>query len=402
LPSVSSSVKLIFALAALSLACAAPAQNPPVVVGAVVSETGSLADLAADYRRGLLAWQDAVNAAGGLLGRSVDLKLLDDGSEAARTGPLYAELARVDKAELFIGPFGSAATRVAGAEAERQRRVMVNGSGPAQVVQRGGSRYLFQVAAPYGAYGAGVLELARAQGLKRLYIIARDEVIALEMAEGTRLAAAAQGMSAPAVESYKSSTLDFTPFVQKARAAGAEAWIAFGEARDAAEMVKTFKKLSYAPRLFYGRAAVTRGMIHYVGQDAEFALGLSEYEPRWKTASNAAFVQAYTAKWGTPPGPAAAGAWAAAGVLAEAVRRAGTLSQDAIRAELGKLETETVLGPYKVDAATGEQVGIRPAVTQMQRGRSQVVWPPALVTGLPLQPYPQWKDRVYLGEKKDQ
>lgn len=365
------------------------------MIGAVVSETGPLADLAADYRKGLLVWQEMVNAAGGLLGRRVELRLLDDGSEAARSGPLYTQLVEEDKAELLIGPFGSAATRVAGAEAERLRRVMVNGAGPAQVVQRGG-HYLFQVSAPYAAYGEGVLELARAQGVKRLYIIARDEISTLEMAEGTRVAALALGLSAGAVESYKSSTLDFAPQVAKARLAQAEGWLAFGEVRDAAEMVNTFRKLEYAPRLFFARRTGAPEFVRLVGQDAEFALGLAEYDPRWKTPSNAEFALAYGTKWSRAPGPAAAQAYAAATVLAEAVRRAGSFSQDALRDELGRMETPTVLGVYKVDAATGQQMGIRPAVAQIQRGKPQVVWPPALVTGQPLQPYPQWGDRVLL------
>jgi branched-chain amino acid transport system substrate-binding protein len=377
-----------------------PTRTGPIVVGAVVSETGPLADLAADYRRGLLLWQDEMNAAGGLLGRSVDLKLLDDGSEAANTGPLYAQLFELDRAELLIGPFGSAATRVASVEAERFRRVMVNGAGPAQVVQRGGNRYLFQVGAPYTAYGAGVLELVRMQGLKRVYIIARDEIRTLEMAEGTRVAALAQGLASGPIESYKSSALDFAPLIARARAAGAEAWIAFGEARDAAEMVKSFKKAGYAPRLFYARQSSSPEFIGLVGQDGESALGTLGYDPRWKTAPNAGFVKAYRAKWSAAPGPAAAEAYAAGMVLAEAVRRAGSLAQEAVRTELARLEAATVLGTYKVDAATGEQLGIRPAVVQIQRGKPQVVWPLGLLTGDALQPYPQWKDRVYLGEKK--
>ena len=370
------------------------------MVGAVVSETGPLADLAADYRRGLLLWQDVVNEAGGLLGRRIDLKLRDDASEAKRSEPLYAELVQQDKAELLIGPFGSAATRVAGAEAERLRRVMVNGAGPAQVVQRGG-HYLFQVSAPYAAYGEGVLALARAQGLKRLYIVSRDEITTLEMAEGTRLAAAALGLNAGAVESYKSSTLDFAPLVAKARLAQADGWLAFGEVRDAAEMVKTFKKLDYAPKLFFARRTSAPEFVLMVGQDAEFALGLAEYDPRWKTARNAEFAQAYGTKWSRAPGPAAADAYAAATVLAEAVRRAGSFSQEAIRDELGRMQAPTVLGDYKVDAATGQQVGIRPAVAQIQRGKPQVVWPQELITGKPLQPYPRWADRVLYGEKKE-
>ncbi len=220
------------------------------------------------------------------------------------------------------------------------------------------------------------------------------------MAEGARLAATAQGFTVPAVESYKSSTLDFALLVAKARAAGAEGWIAFGEARDAAEMVKTFRKIGYAPRLFFARRSSSPEFVHLVGQDAEFALGLAEYGPQWQSAANAEFAAAFKAKWATTPGAAAAGAFAAATVLAEAVRRAGSFDQDAVRAELGRLEAPTVLGTYRVDEATGEQLGIRPVVTQIQRGKPQVVWPQPLLTGKPAQPYPQWNDRVLYLEKQ--
>ena len=106
------------------------AQDSPVAVGAVISQTGMQAHLAADYQKALLLWQDEVNAAGGLLGRPVELRLLDDGSQAVRAGALYAELIR-DKADLLIGPFGSAATLLALGQAERSRRVLINGAGPA-------------------------------------------------------------------------------------------------------------------------------------------------------------------------------------------------------------------------------------------------------------------------------
>ncbi len=64
----------------------------PLIIGAVVSETGAHAALAADYRKALLLWQEEINAAGGLLGRRVELKLLDDASEAVKAGPLYRQL----------------------------------------------------------------------------------------------------------------------------------------------------------------------------------------------------------------------------------------------------------------------------------------------------------------------
>src|SRR2546425_2468438 len=95
---------------ALALAAAlssAAAQESALVVGAVISETGSHAAAAADYRKGLVLWADELNAAGGLLGRRIELRMKDDGSEAARAGREYAELI-AGGAQGLIGPYGSA------------------------------------------------------------------------------------------------------------------------------------------------------------------------------------------------------------------------------------------------------------------------------------------------------
>src|ERR1700716_302335 len=110
-------------LVALAFAAAVAQNAPPLIVGAVVSQTGPHADLAEGYYKGLLLWQDEINAGGGLLGRKVELRILDDRSEATRAGTLYAQLIR-EKADALIGPYGTAASMTAGTEAESGRRVI--------------------------------------------------------------------------------------------------------------------------------------------------------------------------------------------------------------------------------------------------------------------------------------
>lgn len=382
-------------LVLVAAAGAARAQPAPIVVGAAVSQTGALAPLASDYRKALLLWQDRINAAGGLLGRRVELRVHDDGSDAVRTGALYAQLIREEKADLLIGPYGSAATLMAAAEAERAQRVLINGAGPSRVVHKRTGRYLFQTVAPNTAYAAGVLELARAAGFTALFILARDDAASREMAEATRDAAASRGLKSGEIEIYRGATSDFAPQVKKAQAAGAEGWIAFGELRDTADMVRTFKKLGYAPRLFFARKASDPRLVDLVGQDAEFSLGTAQYDARFATPGNREFAAAFAAKWSAAPGPAAAEAYAAATVLAEAVRRVGSLDQEKLRVELSRMETGTVLGPYKVDPASGAQVAAKPAVVQILRGKTRVVWPEALQMAKP-EPYAPWSERRVL------
>lgn len=368
-----------------------PVFAQPVVVGAVMPQSGILADLAADLKKALLLWQEEVNAGGGLNGRQVELHLLDDRSESSDAGKLYEQLIREDKAELLIGPFGSAATLSAAGAAERGRHVLINATGSSRVVQKPGFRYVFQTATPLVAYGAGALELARAQGLKRIALFARDDPSSREMAARAREEAARLGLAAMGPEIYSQGADDFTPQVAKARAAGVEAWIAFGLPQDAAGMVKSFRKQRYAPQLFVAQGAAEADFIKRLGQDSEYAVGIVAYDRRARTRGNAEFAQAYVRKWSAEPGALAAEGYAAAKVLEEAVRRAASFEQEKLREALVALETETLLGAYKVDRA-GAQLAAQPLLLQVQRGRREIVWPEALATAK-LQPYPAWDAR---------
>jgi branched-chain amino acid transport system substrate-binding protein len=373
---------VLFWLAGLSVALA----QDPVVIGVVISQTGAHAELAADYAKGIELWRDEVNAAGGLLGRRVELRLLDDASQAVRTRDLYDRLMRQEKADLLIGPYGSAATLIAAAEAERARRVMINGAGPASVVHSRAPRYLFQSGLPYAAYGAGALHIAAEAGYRKLFIVARDDTASREMAQAAHTAAA-QEFVVNDIALYKPGTLDFTAQVTKARAVEAEAWIAFGDVRDAAEMVKTFKRLNYAPQLFFARAASHPRFIALLGQDAEFSLGAVDFDPRLGAAARS-FAKLYAAKWTVPPTLPAAEGYAAGTVLAAAVRSAGTLEQEKVRAALAELEIPTIFGVHKVAPENGVQIGAKPEVVQIRKGRPEL--------GTPLLPYPQWDERALI------
>ena len=332
-----------------------------------------------------------MNAGGGLLGRRVELQLLDDRSESTAAPKLYEQLILNDKAELLIGPLGSAASLGAAGTAERNRRVLINATGASRAVHRSGFRYVFQTATPLGAYGAGALEAARELGVKRIAILARDDPGARESATLARELAASSGLSAGEIEIYPQGNDDFAMQVARAKAAGAEGWIAFGLPRDAAGMVKAFRKLRYAPKLFVAQGAADPEFIKLVGQDAEYSVGIAGYDRGAATRGNAQFVQAYAKKWSAEPGHLAADGYAAAKVLEEGVRRAGSFEPEKLREALALLETETPLGPYKVDRS-GAQLAARPLLVQIVRGRRVIVWPEALATAK-LQPYPAWDAR---------
>lgn len=370
----------------------AAAAQDTLVVGAVVSETGAHADRAAQYRKGLLLWQEEVNATGGLLGRRIELRLKDDGSEAARAGRAYAELIE-QGAQVLIGPYGSAATLTASSEAERTHRVLLNAAGPSSQVHKRSPRYVVQTAPPYVAYAEGPLELARRTGAQSVYILGRDDAASREMAEAAAAQAGRLGLRAVKLAIFPGTTNDFLPQLYEAMGVHADAWIAFGEARDGADMVKTLKRHGFVPKLLYARSSPDPHFIELIGQDAEHVLGSKEYDARFARAENERFVKAYRAKWSSTPGALAAAAYTAGSVLAAGVARAGTAASDKLRAALGALELDTLLGRYRIDPASGAQIGMKPVVVQIVEGRPQPVWPDPLAAGREPAPFVAWAER---------
>jgi branched-chain amino acid transport system substrate-binding protein len=374
-------------------AVAQAADEGKVVVGVAVSQSGANSEAAAAYRRGLELWLGSVNAGSGILGRRVELRMLDDESEAVRSASLYQRLLKDEKADVLIGPYGSAASVAAAAVAERARRVLLNATGAARAVHKAGYSYVFQIAAPYSAYGAGALEVARTAGLRSLFVAARNDSVSQEAAKGLVEAARAAGLTASEPELFSAGLDDFAMLVAKARAANAEAWVAFGQVRDATAMVKTFTRLDYAPRMFVAQGAADPAFVRMLGQAAEHAMGIVPYDPLWRSKDNETFVKDYRARWAADPPLAAAQGFAAGRVLEEAVQRGKSLDSQMLRTALAQLETETPLGLYKVDSTLGEQHAARPALVQIQRGRAQTIWPARLATAAPVLRYPAWRER---------
>jgi len=376
------------------LLAALPGRAQPLLIGAVLPQSGHLADIAADMRKALLLWQEARNAEGGLLGRRIELTLLDDRSEALASARLYEQLIEAEKADVLMGPFGSAATLVAAAVAERRRRVLINATGVTRNTQRVGSRYVFQVPAPAAELGAGALAVAQAAGYRRLHVVAHNDPGAREAAARFVEQAAAAGLEPGAAESV--SVTQIPVQIAKARSRDAQAWIAFGHPEDAADMIIAFKRIGYAPWMFLAQGAAEPRFIALVGRDAEFALGITPYDPRFATRGNAEFVQAWRKRWQSEPGAVAATAYSAALVVEAGIRKAEGVDTERLRAALSTLELETPIGRYRVDA-NGAQVGAKPAVVQILGGRREIVWPEALATAKWRLPYPRWDERQNRG-----
>jgi branched-chain amino acid transport system substrate-binding protein len=121
-------VFLVAALAATGAACSKDQGSndagKPIVVGSTLSLTGAFAATGIIHKVVGQEFVDRLNAAGGLLGRKVEWKVLDDQSDQAKVGQLYEQLISQDKVDLIMGPYATPNILSAMAVAERHGYVL--------------------------------------------------------------------------------------------------------------------------------------------------------------------------------------------------------------------------------------------------------------------------------------
>src|SRR5262245_32332259 len=104
-------MRSLLRLLSLLLAFAAAAYaSEPVHVGVSMSLTGKYAELGAMSEKAYRLWERDVNLRGGILGRPVKLKIVDDQSEPATAKQIYLDLVSKQKVDLVLGPYSSAIT----------------------------------------------------------------------------------------------------------------------------------------------------------------------------------------------------------------------------------------------------------------------------------------------------
>src|SRR5262249_33223977 len=97
---------IVLTLSLLGAASTAQAAEP-VKVGFSMAMAGAVAPNGRQLLASLEIWRDDVNAAGGLLGRPVELVYYDDQSNPANVPGIYTKLLAVDKVDLLLGPYAT-------------------------------------------------------------------------------------------------------------------------------------------------------------------------------------------------------------------------------------------------------------------------------------------------------
>ncbi|HMD01487.1 MAG TPA: ABC transporter substrate-binding protein, partial [Candidatus Baltobacteraceae bacterium] len=202
---IARAIALTIAAAVVALIAPAPtaaADQPPIVIGATISQTGSYAVDAKYALEGYQLWIKEQNAKGGLLGRKIELKTYDDASDPATAVSLYERLIDQDHVDVIVGPYSSAITAAVANVAEKHKMPMISPEVSAAAPFQRGLRYLFMGISQSTHYVEGAIAIAKANGYKRIAITGEDSAFPRSIAGALPDIAKAAGLEVVYSELY--------------------------------------------------------------------------------------------------------------------------------------------------------------------------------------------------------
>ena len=120
----------------------------PIVVGISLPLTGQFSADGIATEHGYQLWASDVNANGGLLGRPVQLKIVNDNSNQNTVTKDYTTLITQDHVDLTLAPFSTLLTSSAQPVAEKYHFALAAGSATGGLVFQKPDPYFFSVSVP--------------------------------------------------------------------------------------------------------------------------------------------------------------------------------------------------------------------------------------------------------------
>jgi branched-chain amino acid transport system substrate-binding protein len=402
---------VLFAMAVLAaFACggttAAPTAGSPIVLGAPLGLTGSLAKESLLTQQGYNLWVDWINQQGGItvngVKHPVSIKYYDDTSNANQSAVFMQKLITEDKAQFLLGPYGSTATGTDAVVAEQNQVPMVEANGAAQAIFNQGYKYTFGVLSPANKYLEGVIDMAATLSPKptTIAMLSADDNFSLEVADAINSYAPTKGMNVVLYKKYKNGATNLAAEVQAAKAANPDIVLNSGHLQEAIAINKAAKEQKLNAKIFaYSVGPSTPDFITALGKDADYVYGGSQWTPQVKytpafylSVSN--YVAAYRTKYPGVGDPDYHVAMSTAACLAlqRAIENAKSLDPKKVRDALAALDVMTFAGQLKFDSR-GINIYKPMVVEQIQSGAHHTVFPATVADKAPIYPTPNWDQR---------
>jgi branched-chain amino acid transport system substrate-binding protein len=323
----------------------------PIKVGMVVPLTGPYSPLGLGDKAAVEQEVEAINDAGGILGRDLEVTIKDDKTDVPQSVTEFNQLAADSSYSAILSSSFVSASTAAGPSAE-SNKIPTIALGPVSAFADGSNPYAFTGVAIPEVYAQAMVDYVAAQGHESLAIGYSGKDLYGEVGnEATVAAAEAAGIEVVLDESFDQSATDFSPLVSKVKAADPDAFLVWGAGPAPVIITKQFAD-SGIPLLMTG-AQASQLYVEPAGADAEGVTMTSSIAVPGRELPAGplkGLVDAFTTPWLTsedayPPQFAFDGATGVQ-LLKAAIEKAGSADREKVRDALESLDVLTPTGRF--------------------------------------------------------
>lgn len=355
-------ISLIAAAATLFLTvfltgCDKPASTPgaatgPIKVGEFASMTGSEATFGQSSHEGTLLAVDHLNAAGGVLGRKMELLMEDDQSQAGQPATVVRKLIARDGVVAVLGEVASSRSLEAAPICQQSQIPMISPSSTNPKVTAVGD-YIFRVCFIDPFQGTVMANFARhTLHLKKVAVLTDVKSdYSLGLAKFFKEGFIADGGAIVAEQNYSSGDKDFSAELTALKAVNPDGIFVPGYYTEVGLIALQAKQLGLNVPLLGGDGWESSSLIPIGGAALEGDYFSTHYSPEDTSPAVQDFVKAFRAKYNKTPDAMAALGYDSAMILADAMKRAGTTDGAKVRDALAAVKGFSgVTGKITMDA----------------------------------------------------
>ena len=359
-------LKHVAGAAAASIAAPLWAQSAaagkPILLGQSAPFSGPAAQLGEQFKRGALLYFERFNARGGVNGRMIELKSLDDGYEPDRCKANTDRLIK-DGAFALFGYIGTPTSLAALPLATAAQVPFFAPFTGAQALRDPFNRFAFHVRASYFDETAEIVKQVTSIGAKRIAVFHQNDSYGKAGLDGVVRALKPLNLEPAATATVERNTVDVAAAVKTIVAARPDAVVQVSAYKACAAFIREARKAGYVGSFYNVSFVGTKALADELGAEARgvvvsqvmpypytpVSLISGEYLAAGKATDGDKFEPNYSSMEG----------FVAAKTFAEAMKRiTGTATAETLIASLESLR-ELNLGGFFVDFGSTKRMGSR-------------------------------------------
>lgn len=362
------------AAALMSLALTAQAADP-IKIGVSGPYTGGSAPMGVSMRDGVKLAVAEINAAGGLLGRQIQLIERDDEAKNERGVQIAQELINKEKVVATVGFINTGVALASQRFYQEAKIPVINNVATGTVItkqfEKEKDNYVFRTSAADKIQAKMIAdEAVDKQKFTKVAILADSTNYGQLGREDLEKVLADKKVTPVAVEKYNIKDVDMTAQLLKSKQGGAQAVLTYGIGPELAQIANGMEKLNWHVPIIGSWPLSMGNFIDNSGKNGNGARMPQTFIQDGNTPKRKAFIEAYQKAYKVdrmPSAVSAAQGYDSILLLAAAIKQAGSTDGDKVRAALENLNTkvEGVVTTYDKPFTHDDHEAIKPAMVVM-------------------------------------